>query len=104
MPYAPKPKPKAKKKPAIKVSQSTIDKIKARGMTKSLKKAQTSTNAEYQEAIRRMYGERRASAARGQGADARIQKPSLMKPSQVLKPKGPKRKPNTNRPGMFGAL
>jgi ABC-type transporter lipoprotein component MlaA len=85
MPYAPKPKPKAKKKPAIKVSQSTIDKIKARGMTKSLKKAQTSTNAEYQEAIRRMYGERRASAARGQGADARIQKPSLRQPKPKLK-------------------
>lgn len=78
--------PKKKKAPAkLKVSQATIDKIKARGMTASLKKAQTSTNAEYQEAIKRMYGTRRATAARGQGADARIQKPSLAQPK---KPRG----------------
>lgn len=75
-----------KKAPAkLKVSQATIDKIKARGMTASLKKAQTSTNAEYQEAIKRMYGTRRATAAKGQGADARIAKPSLAQPK---KPRG----------------
>jgi hypothetical protein len=76
---------KKKATPKIKVSQSTIDKIKARGMTASLKKAQTSTNAEYQEAIKRMYGTRRATAAKGQGADARIAKPSLAQPK---KPRG----------------
>lgn len=69
--YARKQAKKAAAGKRIKVSQATIDKIKARGMTKSLKKAQTSSNAEYQEAIKRMYGARRASAARGQGADAR---------------------------------
>lgn len=83
MPYKPPAKPK--KKP-IKVSQATIDKIKAMGMTKSLKKAQTSTNAEYQEAIKRMYGTRRASAAKGQGADARTRKGFI----DSLSPKKPK--------------
>lgn len=78
---------KKKTTPKIKVSQSTIDKIKARGMTKSLKKAQSSTNAEYQEAIRRMYGERRASAARGQGAEARLRKSAIPNFSATKKPK-----------------
>jgi hypothetical protein len=84
MPYAPKPKAKPKK---IKVSQSTIDKIKKRGMTASLKKAQSSTNAEYQEAIKRMYGARRASAAKAQGADARLRKSVMPNFSAPKKPK-----------------
>lgn len=78
---------KKKTTPKIKVSQSTIDKIKARGMTKSLKKAQSSTNAEYQEAIRRMYGERRASVAKAQGADARLRKSVIPNFSAPKKPK-----------------
>lgn len=49
----------------IKVSQATIDRIKRLGMTAALKKAGSSSNAEYIEGIRRMYGERRLSAARG---------------------------------------
>ena len=46
----------------IKVSQSTIDKIKAMGMTKALKGA-SSANPEMKEALTRMYGARRVSAA-----------------------------------------
>lgn len=83
--YGRKQAKKAAAAKKIKVSQATIDKIKARGMTKSLKKAQTSTNAEYQEAIKRMYGARRASAAKGQGAEARLRKaaiPRLQKPKK----------------------
>jgi hypothetical protein len=46
----------------IKVSQSTIDKIKAMGMTKALKGA-SKANPEMKEALTRMYGARRVSAA-----------------------------------------
>jgi hypothetical protein len=48
---------------AIKVKQSTIDEIKKMGMTKALASAKTRRSPEYQEAIRRMYGERRLTAA-----------------------------------------
>jgi hypothetical protein len=46
----------------VKVSQSTIDKIKAMGMTKALKGA-SKANPEMKEALTRMYGARRVSAA-----------------------------------------
>jgi hypothetical protein len=45
------------------VKQSTIDQIKKMGMTASLKKAAKSGNTEFVEGVRRMYGERRLSAA-----------------------------------------
>lgn len=48
----------------IKVSQATIDKIKAMGMTKALKGA-SGANPEMKEALTRMYGARRVSAAGG---------------------------------------
>lgn len=47
---------------AIKVSQATIDKIKAMGMTKALKGA-SSANPEMKEALKRMYGASRVAAA-----------------------------------------
>ena len=54
----------------IKVSQSTIDDIKKLGMTKALKLAKMNSKAtqgglvaEYQEATRRLYGDRRFAAA-----------------------------------------
>jgi hypothetical protein len=47
----------------IKVKQSTIDDIKKMGMTKALASAKTNRSAEYQEALRRMYGQRRLDAA-----------------------------------------
>ena len=47
----------------IVVKQSTIDSIKKMGMAAALKKAGSSTNAEYVEGIRRMYGARRLAAA-----------------------------------------
>jgi len=86
--YARKQAKKAAAAKKIKVSQATIDKIKARGMTKSLKKAGKSTNAEYQEAITRMYGARRASAARGAGADARTRNAFI----NSLSPRKPKQR------------
>ena len=46
----------------VKVSQSTIDKIKAMGMTKALKGA-SKANPEMKEALKRMYGARRVAAA-----------------------------------------
>jgi hypothetical protein len=49
----------------IKVSQSTIDTIKKQGMSASLKSASSSNSPEYREALRRMYGDKRVSAATG---------------------------------------
>lgn len=56
----------------IKVSQSTIDDIKKLGMTKALRLAKENSKAtqgglvaEYQEATRRLYGDRRFAAATG---------------------------------------
>ena len=85
--YARKQAKKAAAAKKIKVSQATIDKIKAMGMTKSLKKAEKSTNAEYQEAIKRMYGARRQSAATGKGADARTRDAFINSLSPSKKPK-----------------
>ncbi len=45
-----------------KVSQKTIDSIKSMGMTKALRGASTGS-AEYKEALNRMYGAKRVSAA-----------------------------------------
>ena len=55
----------SKYKGTPKVSFSTIDNIKKMGMTAALKKAGTSSNKEYIEGVRRMYGEKRLAAARG---------------------------------------
>lgn len=76
MPYAPKKAP-AKK---VVVKQATITKIKEMGMTAALKKAGKSSNVEFVEGVKRMYGARRLSAAKGKAADSRIQKPSLRQP------------------------
>ncbi len=46
----------------VKVSQATIDKIKAMGMTNALKSA-PKANPEMKEALTRMYGAKRVSAA-----------------------------------------
>jgi hypothetical protein len=60
---------------SVKVSQSTIDDIKKLGMTKALKLAQKNAGAtqgglvkEYQEATRRLYGDRRFNAATGKSS------------------------------------
>ena len=62
-------KPTAKK---IVVKQSTIDNIKKLGMTAALKKAGTSSNAEFLEGVKRMYGAKRLAAAKpaAKSADA----------------------------------
>jgi hypothetical protein len=58
------PMGKSSSKPAakIRVSQATIDKIKTMGMTKALAGTK-SANPEMKEALTRMYGARRVSAA-----------------------------------------
>ena len=71
---------------AIKVSQATIDKIKKMGMTAALKSA-PKANAEMTEGIRRMYGQRRLTAATAKMApkptDSRF---SGVKKADVKKP------------------
>jgi hypothetical protein len=64
----------------VKVSQSTIDDIKGLGMTKALRLAKMNAKGpqeglvkEYQEATRRLYGDRRFAAATGGSA---VKKPS----------------------------
>ena len=55
--------------PGTKVSQATINKIKAMGMTKALKGAATAS-PEMREALKRMYGASRVSAAGGSSKPA----------------------------------
>ena len=64
-PAKPPYKAGAAKKPApVKVSQTTIDKIKADGMEKALKKAASSRQSpEYTKGVSRMYGEKRIQSA-----------------------------------------
>jgi hypothetical protein len=75
MPYKPVQKKKAAPKGGGKaasgynlytpVKQSTIDSIKKMGMTAALKKAGSSTNAEFLQGVRRMYGANRLKQAIG---------------------------------------
>jgi hypothetical protein len=55
--------------PGTKVSQATIDKIKAMGMTKALKGA-AGASPEMREALKRMYGAKRVAAAGGSSKPA----------------------------------
>ena len=55
--------------PGTKVSQATIDKIKAMGMTKALKGA-SSASPEMREALKRLYGAKRVAAAGGSSKPA----------------------------------
>ena len=49
-------------------------------MQAALKKAsRTSTSGDFVEGVKRMYGARRLTAAKGKRADSRIEKPSLSK-------------------------
>jgi hypothetical protein len=53
------------KTPAIRVSQATIDRIKADGMTAALKKAvMGKASASYVEGVKRMYGTKRVTTAK----------------------------------------
>ena len=58
----------------VTVSQATIDKIKKMGMTKALAGAK-SANPEMKEALTRMYGARRVSAAAGKSAASSVGTP-----------------------------
>lgn len=61
---APASKPKAA---PLKVSQATIDRIKADGMTAALKKAVSGkASASYVEGVKRMYGTKRVTKAKTQ--------------------------------------
>lgn len=76
---AAKPKPNYQFDRSIKVKQSTIDRIKAKGMEGALKSGKG--NAEYEEAIKRLYGARRyKEAGRVSGTSSR--------PSGSSKPSG----------------
>ena len=59
----------------IKVSQATIDKIKKMGMTKALASAKTNKGAEFQEGLRRMYGEKRLSKANASSVTKGVNQP-----------------------------
>jgi hypothetical protein len=70
----------------IKVSQATIDKIKAMGMTKALKgAADGKANAEMREGLKRMYGARRLNAAETSTKpyNVRPSKPAAKSPDQA---------------------
>ena len=66
--------------PGTKVSQATIDKIKAMGMTKALKGA-ANASPEMREGLKRLYGAKRVSAAGGPAAkSADAARAAAMKP------------------------
>ena len=69
----------------IKVSQATIDKIKTMGMTKALKGA-SNASPEMREALTRMYGARRVSAAGGSSKPAARSADAAR--AGAMKPKG----------------
>ena len=53
------------------VSQATIDSIKKAGMTASLKKAATSSDASFVQGVRRMYGAKRLADAKAAATPAK---------------------------------
>lgn len=69
---------------AIKVSQATIDKIKAMGMTKALKGA-ANASPEMREGLKRMYGAKRVSAAGGATSKAPVSKSADAARSSAIK-------------------
>jgi hypothetical protein len=86
----------------IKVSQSTIDTIKKQGMAASLKSASSNKSSEYQEALRRMYGDKRVSAATGASAKkpSTSYSPVAKKPSTSYSPKPMKAAPAKKSSGI----
>lgn len=82
----------------IKVSQSTINEVKALGMKEALKLAKINAGAyqgglvaEYQEATRRLYGDRRFGSATG--AKPPVKKGATF--GESMKPKAPAKKAAT---------
>lgn len=74
---------KAAAKPAVKVSQATINKIKADGMQTAIKKAASSRQSpEYTKGVSRMYGEKRI-----QNAYLKYYQPGKAVPATGPKPK-----------------
>jgi len=72
--------------PGTKVSQATIDKIKAMGMTKALKSA-SSASPEMREGLKRLYGAKRVAAAAPSKPAARsadAARSGAMKPSKPM--------------------
>lgn len=96
MPYkTPKPAPKKPAKGGGKaasgsnlytpVKQSTIDSIKKMGMSAALKKAGSSSNAEFVQGVRRMYGANRLAAAK-KAAGAVAKSPDAARAVAAKKP------------------
>jgi DNA-binding NarL/FixJ family response regulator len=92
--------PKAHYNMKIKVSQETIDKVKKQGMTKALSKAgknpvaagttpKTKKQAEYVEAVRRLYGETRFQNAINKPKASPA--PVMMSPRAAERASGPGR-------------
>lgn len=67
------------------VKQSTIDSIKKMGMTAALKKAGSSSNAEFVQGVRRMYGANRLAAAK-KAAGAVAKSPDAARAAAAKKP------------------
>ena len=111
-----KPKTKTVVTPGTKVSQATIDKIKAMGMKKALAGA-GGASAEMREGLKRLYGAKRVGAAApakpqsarpqlGGGSKPPIAKPQLgggMSKASV-KPTASKPKANSNPYGGFSMV
>jgi hypothetical protein len=86
---------------ATKVSQKTIDDIKKMGMTKALASAKTNRSAEYQEALRRMYGERRVKEAMRGSQGGSASRETYMKRGYSGAPTSPRKKTSAG-PKMGG--
>ena len=95
--------------PGTKVSQATINKIKAMGMTKALKGA-ANASPEMREGLKRLYGAKRVSAASGPAAkSADAARAAAMKPKTTGGGKyvGSRFVPNTpapKKPSASGAV
>jgi hypothetical protein len=85
----------------IKVKQSTIDDIKKKGMTKALASAKTNRSPEYQEALRRMYGERRLKEAMKGAQGGSASRETYMKRGYSGAPTSPAKKTSAG-PKMGG--
>ena len=90
---------------AIKVSQATIDKIKKMGMTAALKKA-PNANPEMKEALIRMYGSRRVTAAIGKksGSASKTSSKAAIEAREKSSSKPTVKKANTTSNPFTGAF
>ena len=90
----------ARYKGTPKVSFSTIDEIKKMGRAAALKKAGSSSNKEYIEGVRRMYGEKRLAAAKKAATPNRVSGRAAERAtsSSRVSPRGAERKVTKSAP------